>query len=101
MRYPERIDKILPRVLKELNLDTRLKEVEITKHWTDVVGKKISQHARAININNGNLYVIVDNPIWQAQLFLLKNKILKKFNKLDANLKDIKFIIAKGDSFKE
>ncbi|MEO0122599.1 MAG: DUF721 domain-containing protein [candidate division WOR-3 bacterium] len=101
MRYPEKINKILPRVIKSMNLEEKFKEIEMVKHWENIVGEKIAQHARAININESNLYVVVDNPVWQAQLFLLKNKILKKFNELGANLKDIKFIIRKGGSFKE
>lgn len=84
-----------------MNLEEKFKEIEMVKHWENIVGEKIAQHARAININESNLYVVVDNPVWQAQLFLLKNKILKKFNELGANLKDIKFIIRKGGSFKE
>jgi predicted nucleic acid-binding Zn ribbon protein len=98
LRHPERINKILPRVLKSLNLDQRLKEVELVKKWPEIVGKNIAQHTRAININDANLFVSVDSPVWQAQLFLLKNKILKKFNELGANLNDIKFIIEKGGS---
>jgi len=101
LRYPEKINKILPRVIKSLNLDEKFKELEMVKYWKDIVGEKIAHHARAININEANLYVVVDNPVWQAQLFLLKNKILKKFNELGANLRDIKFIIEKGGSFKE
>lgn len=101
MCYPERINKILPRVLSSLKLDVRLKEIQMIKYWPEVVGEKIARHSRATNINEANLYVVVDNPLWQAQLFLLKNKILKKFNDLGANLKDIKFIIGKEDSIKE
>lgn len=101
MRYPEKINKILPKVIKSLNLNEKFKEIEMVKHWNEIVGEKIARHARAININEANLYVIVDNPVWQAQLFLLKNKILKKFNELGANLRDIKFIIGKGGTFKE
>ncbi len=101
MRYPEKINKILPKVIKSLNLDEKFKEIEMVKHWNEIVGEKIARHARAININEANLYVVVDNPVWQAQLFLLKNKILKKFNELGANLSDIKFIIGKGGTFKE
>ncbi|MGB9720666.1 MAG: DUF721 domain-containing protein [bacterium] len=101
MHYPEKINKVLPRVLKSLDLDARFKEIELINRWPDIVGKKIADHTRAININEANLFVMVDNPLWQAQLFLLKNRILKKFNQLGANLKDIKFIIEKGSSFKE
>lgn len=98
MRYPERINKILPGVLKSLNLDDKLKDIEMVKQWRYIVGERIAHHARAININEAVLYVMVDNPLWQAQLFLLKNKILKKFNELGANLKDVKFILDKGGS---
>ncbi|MEO0183590.1 MAG: DUF721 domain-containing protein [candidate division WOR-3 bacterium] len=98
MRYPEKMDKILPRVLRTLDLEERLKEIEILKQWPAIVGEKIARHARAININQANLYVAVDNPLWQAELFLLKNNIIKKFNELGAHLKDVKFILKKEDA---
>ena len=101
MRYPERINKILPRVMKSMNLEKHLKELELVKSWHQVVGKKIAHHTQAININDGALFVVVDNPVWQAQLSLLKNKIIQRFNKMGANLKDIRFLIKKGGSPKE
>lgn len=101
MRYPQRINKILPQVLKSLDLESRFKDIQMVKLWPQIVGNKIAQHARAININEAVLFVVVDNPAWQAQLFLLKNKIIERFNKSGANLKDIKFMIEKGGSSKE
>ncbi len=101
MRYPQRINKILPQVLKSMNLEDRLKDIQLVQLWPQIVGDKIAQHARAININEATLFVVVDNPVWQAQLFLLKNKIIERFNKSGANLKDIKFIIEKGGQSKE
>ncbi|MEO0184797.1 MAG: DUF721 domain-containing protein [candidate division WOR-3 bacterium] len=101
LRYPEKISKVLPRVLKSLDLETRFKQIELINRWPDIVGKKIAEHARAISINEGNLFVVVDNPLWHAQLSLLKKEIIKKFNQLGANLKDIKFIIDKGGRVKE
>ncbi|MCX7995703.1 MAG: DUF721 domain-containing protein [candidate division WOR-3 bacterium] len=98
MRYPERINKILPRVLKSLDIDERIKEIKILRHWPEIVGEKIASHARPINISEANLYVAVDNPLWQAELFLLKGRIIKKFNELGAKLKDIKFILKKEES---
>jgi hypothetical protein len=37
---------------------------------------------------------MVDNPVWQSQLFLMKSDILKKIQKYDVRIKDIKFRIS-------
>ncbi len=101
MRFPERINKILPRVVESMHLDSRLEELQFMKSWRLIVGEKIAQHAQPININNGALFVAVDNPVWKAQLSLLKSKIIQKYNKIGANIKEIKFLIKKGGTPKE
>jgi len=94
LKYPKRINNILPRVLKSMNIETRIKNWQIVENWTEIVGKKIAQHAKAITVDTHNLFVEVDNPVWQSQLFLMKKTIIKKFKKYNVNIKDIKFRIA-------
>lgn len=93
MKSPERIDKILQRIVKNMALEEKIKDYIIIEKWPQIVGERIARHTRATSIDTDNLYVSVDNPVWKAQLFLMKDRILKKINDLGFNLKDIKFKI--------
>ena len=94
MRFPKRINRIMPRVLRKMKIETRLKNCQIIEKWTEIVGKRIAQHSKAIGIDTDNLFVEVDNPVWQSQLFIIKETIIKKIEKYDVHIKDIKFKIA-------
>ena len=96
MRFPERIDKIIPRVLNDLGVNETMKNWQILENWAKIVGKRIAQHTKATAVDAENLFVEVDNPVWQSQLFLMKAKIIKKIKEYDANIKDIKFRIAES-----
>ncbi|HEX7319198.1 MAG TPA: DUF721 domain-containing protein [bacterium] len=93
LKFPERIDRIMPRVLKSLELEDRIKNMIILEKWQEIVGEKIAQHTRATSIDSENLFVTVDNPVWQGQLFLMKDKILKKVKEYGISIKDIKLAI--------
>lgn len=91
----------MPKVLRSFGLDERLKNLEIIAKWPEIVGEKIAQHAKAIGVDTENLFVAVDNPVWQGQLFLMKDKIVNKIKKYGVHIKDIKFSIQELPSKKE
>lgn len=94
MKFPERINRIIPRVLKGMDINVKLKNWRAVEKWEDIVGHNIAHHAQAVSVDSENLLVMVDNPVWQSQLFLMKSDILKKIQKYDVRIKDIKFRIS-------
>ncbi len=94
MRFPERINKILPRIINDLGLEAKVQNWQVVDKWSEIVGSRIAKHTRAIAVDAENLFVEVDNPIWQSQLFIMKAKILRKIRDYHVNIKDIKFKIA-------
>ena len=93
MKFPERINKILPRVLRPLDLDGRIKNWAAIEKWSEIVGERIAKHAQATHVDTENLFVAVDNPVWQGQLFIMKAQILEKMKSYGITLKDIRFSI--------
>lgn len=91
LKFPERISRIVPRVLRGMDIDGKLKNWQVVEKWERIVGSNIARHAKAVSVDSENLYVMVDNPSWQSQLFLMKSDILKKIKKYDVKIKDIKF----------
>ena len=94
MRFPKRINRIIPRVLRGMDIDTKLKNWQAVDKWESIVGQNIARHAQAVSVDSENLLVEVDNPVWQSQLFLMKSEILRKIRKYDVSIKDIRFRIS-------
>ena len=86
MKFPQRINKIIPKVLKDMNIEQRTKNWQVVEKWTEIVGARISEHAQATAVDTDNLYVNVDSPMWQSQLFLMKGTIIRKIKILNLGL---------------
>jgi len=88
----------MPRVLASLHVETKMKNMQIIEKWPDIVGPRIAQHTRATAADADNLFVEVDNPVWQSQLFLMKSEILQRIKEYGVTIKDIKLCIRKKES---
>jgi predicted nucleic acid-binding Zn ribbon protein len=55
-------------VLKNLRIDQRLAETEVLKVWNSQMDPNIVAHAHPVGLRNGTLMVVVDNPVWHAEL---------------------------------
>ena len=97
MRFPVRINTILSRVLQNMKIEEGMKNWCIVEKWPEIVGTKIAHHAHATAVDAENLYVEVDNPAWQSQLFLMKAMLLEKCKKYNVSIRDIKFSLASRD----
>jgi predicted nucleic acid-binding Zn ribbon protein len=91
--YPERIDRVLVRTLKSLNMDRRIKEETLLLNWSKVVGDRIASKAVPLRIRDSILFVRVENASWRNELVFLKGNFIKQLNQsVKANvLKDIVF----------
>lgn len=97
LRFPVRINTILSRVLKNMKMEEGMKNWCIVEKWPEIVGTKIAHHAHATAVDAQNLYVEVDNPAWQNQLFLMKSMLLEKCKKYHVSIQDIKFSLTSHD----
>jgi predicted nucleic acid-binding Zn ribbon protein len=55
-------------VLKTLRIDQRLAETEVLKVWNSQLDPNIVTHAHPVGLRNGTLMVVVDNPVWHAEI---------------------------------
>jgi predicted nucleic acid-binding Zn ribbon protein len=97
LRFPQRINKIIPRVMLNMGIKDRMKNWQIVEKWPEIVGTRVAKHATATHADAENLFVEVDNPVWQSQLFLMKEEIIKKIRVYNRNIKDIKFRIIESN----
>jgi len=96
MSQPKSIGKILPKVIKKLGLTQKVKEIELSRDWNEIVGKTIAKHCRPVNLNKGSLAIAVDSSPWLSELEryskeTMLGKIQERFGKRMVN--QIKFRI--------
>ena len=80
MRWAEPIGKILADVVRDLGLSKKLSEQRAVVEWEDIVGRKVAEHARAMKVDNGRLFVEVDSSVWSQELTMMKRNILRQIN---------------------
>ncbi len=98
MRKVEKINEVLKRAVKKLDLDKRFQEARVMESWKETVGRQIARHTQPIGIKKKKLFVRVDNSSWIYQLTLHhKTEILNKINQGAEKpiLKDIFFKLGK------
>ncbi|CUU02022.1 Protein of unknown function (DUF721) [Candidatus Thermokryptus mobilis] len=98
---PTLLGEVLIELLKELGIEHKVKEEMALSCWGEVVGPYIARVSFAERVENGVLYVKVENPSWKHHLFMLRREIIKKINDhLKSNaIKEIVFIDV-GQNFK-
>lgn len=76
----ESLKDILSTLFHEGPLPFRIEDAEIWKVWEDAVGPAVAQNARPDRIRNGELRVVVSDPIWLQELQFLEAEIRERLN---------------------
>ena len=85
--------QVLERFLKETPLHSKLQERRIIEGWDEVMGRSVSRATDKLYIRNRVLYVHLSSSVLRNELFMLRDDILKKLNRLAGEevIKDISF----------
>ncbi|MFO8058674.1 MAG: DUF721 domain-containing protein [bacterium] len=78
---PEKIERIIERVLKGWGLHKAGKEQQVFRVWKDALGEPLSSNLRPLFIHQGRLVVGVRDSAWMQELQFMKKDIKKKLNK--------------------
>ena len=65
---------IMPRVLKDLRIDSRRAEAEVVKVWNDLLDPTTVAHAQPTGLHKGTLFVNVDSSVWLAEIVRYRRK---------------------------
>lgn len=80
MRYPKPLSDLLHDGLAVCGLGERLREVDIWRFWSEVVGTVVASRAQPMRIINGTLTVAVSSGPWMQELSFLKEMMKDKLN---------------------
>jgi predicted nucleic acid-binding Zn ribbon protein len=74
------IHEVIQELLRELNIDRKLKEIGIVSEWESLMGKTVAVRTSNIYIRNRILYVNVTSSVLRNELLMMRNDIIKKLN---------------------
>lgn len=75
------ISAILKLVFSDLNIEKKLKEVELMNSWAEVTGKFIAAKTTNMYIKNKVLYVNIESSVIRNELILLREGLIDKLNR--------------------
>ena len=75
---------ILQKVLRKHRIPVQTADQGLRKTWMDAVGPKIAAYTRPEAVRRNVLFIKVANSVWMQQLHFLKQDILEKINRANA-----------------
>lgn len=88
-----RIDRLLPPILKGLGMEEAVRLEGIKRGWPSIFREPLSLHMSPSVLKNGELLITVDSPVWLQQLTFFKNEIVGNLNAF--GVKDVRFRIGR------
>ena len=73
---PERLGRLVPRVLEDLGFDAAVHVLQIAERWEEAVGPEIARHCQPTALCDGMLEASVDSSAWCQELRLRTPEIL-------------------------
>jgi predicted nucleic acid-binding Zn ribbon protein len=77
-RDPQPLGRIASRVALERGWSSRLTTGQLFHRWQAIVGEEIAEHARPVELKDGELTVQADSTAWATQLRLLQKQLIVK-----------------------
>ncbi|MBM3307631.1 MAG: DUF721 domain-containing protein [Candidatus Eisenbacteria bacterium] len=89
------ISDVLAAVVRNLGLSRKLSEHRAVVDWEDIVGARVAEHARALRVDSGLLFVGVDSSVWAQELTLMKQRILRELRSRvgEGVINDVHFVL--------
>ena len=76
----QKISDLLLTYIEEMNIDEKLKEVDIINGWEELLGKVISRYTGKIYISQHILHVHIKSPVVKSELIMMREQIRKSLN---------------------
>jgi len=93
MKKIDNIGSVIRNVVKELDMEDRLKTSRIFSRWSEIVGTEIGRKSKPSRLARDTLYITVANSTWANELSLMSGQLIEKINSFVGGevVKSIKF----------
>ena len=75
-----KLDEVVDLALKQLGLDRRYRECEVTEVWPEVVGKMIASKTKSLRMVEGKLFVCFTSAVVKNELLMVKEGLIEALN---------------------
>ena len=66
--------------IREMNLESKLREVELISTWEETVGRAIASRTSKVYIKDGTLYVHLKSSVVRNELLMIRETIKERLN---------------------
>lgn len=80
-RYPERIDIIIEKALKENDISASINEQKISYLWPEIVGPGINRYTTRRFVESGTLHVFISSASLKNELQYMRSHLIDELNK--------------------
>jgi predicted nucleic acid-binding Zn ribbon protein len=74
------LGQIVGKIMKAYGLEKRMKEMDILKGWSEMMGIAVANRTTSLKINNRILYISMDSAVMREELLNGKQIILQRVN---------------------
>ena len=78
--HTQKISEVILDYLKDLQIDRKLKEVQLVSQWELMMGKTVAVRTDRIYIRNRTLFIHVTSSVLKSELMMMRQEILEKLN---------------------
>ena len=71
---------VIREYIRSMNMEHKLKEVDLVSSWEGLLGKTISHYTRNIYLSRKVLYVELTSPVVKNELVMMREEIRNKMN---------------------
>ncbi len=76
----QKIDELVERVLRNMGLEQKFKEYEVSQIWPEVVGQMIASRTKSIGVIDGKLFVSFDSAVVKNEISMVKEGLVRALN---------------------
>lgn len=98
----ESVGQVMPRLLRRLKLDGRIREHQGVIGWREAVGETVARRTETLAIRRGTLWVAVESSAWLQELSARRKEILDRLavHAGRGTIRDVRFVM-KGSTAAE
>lgn len=81
------IKDVLDDMIRDMRIGDKMNEMNVRKHWHELMGTYITNHTQKIYFNRGKIFIYIESSALKQELYLAKAKIISSLNeRLQENL---------------
>ena len=74
------LGEVLREYIRKMNMENKLKEVDVVASWEQLLGKTIAYYTRNIYLSKKILYVEISSSIVKNELVMMRENIRQRMN---------------------